>query len=239
MSGHSKWSTIKRQKGAADQKRGVLFTKLARAISVAVKNGGGVDPEFNFKLRMAIDKARDNAMPNDNIDRAIKRGGGEGNDNNIEAASYEGFGPAGVAIIVEAITDNKNRTTANIRTIFSRNRGKLGEQGSVLWMFEPKAQVLVEKQEGTDELSLELIDQGIDDVKATDEGLEIYTNPEDLEKIKQFITKKDLKILSAELMLKPAQDLEVNESDLEKIQNFIALLENDDDVMKVHTNVNI
>src|SRR3989338_5345578 len=140
MSGHSKWSTIKRQKGAADQKRGQLFTKLARAISVAVKTGGGADPVFNFKLRMAIDKAKNNAMPNDNIERAIRRGGEQVKEG-LEAVSYEGYGPAGAAIIVEAITDNKNRTLASIRSIFNKHEGKLGEQGSVGWMFEAKGEI--------------------------------------------------------------------------------------------------
>ncbi|MBI2607327.1 MAG: YebC/PmpR family DNA-binding transcriptional regulator [Candidatus Doudnabacteria bacterium] len=239
MSGHSKWSTIKRQKGVADQKRGQLFTKLARAISVAVKTGGGTDPTFNFKLRMAIDKAKDSAMPNDNIERAIKRGSGEGKDSIIEAVTYEGYGPAGAALLVETITDNKNRTTANIRSIFNKHEGKLGEQGSVGWMFEAKGEILVEKQPGIEDLSMELIDQGVEDVKITDEGLEIYTLPLDLEKIKKFITDKGLKILSAEPIMRPAQNIEAVEGDAKKIQGLIEALEDDDDVIKVHTNVNL
>ncbi|MDP4000977.1 MAG: YebC/PmpR family DNA-binding transcriptional regulator [bacterium] len=238
MSGHSKWSTIKRQKGVADQKRGTLFTKLTRAISIAVKTGGGTDPEFNFKLRMAIDKAKSSAMPHDNIERAIKKGSGEGKEA-IEAVSYEGYGPAGTAIIVEAITDNKNRTTANIRTIFNRNEGKLGEQGSVAWMFEAKGEILIEKQPGVEDLSLELIDQGVEDVKITDEGLEIYTLPMDLEKIKKFITDKNIKILNSELILRPAQNTETSESDRKKIQQLLETLQEDDDVINVHTNVNL
>jgi YebC/PmpR family DNA-binding regulatory protein len=239
MSGHSKWSTIKRAKGAADQKRGTLFTKLSKAISVAVKTGGGTDSDFNFKLRQALDKARESAMPKDNIDRAIKRGSGEGNEGTIDVVTYEGFGPAGAAIIVEAITDNKNRTTANVRSIFTRNEGKMGLPGSVMWMFEPKGEILVETQKGTGDLSLELIDQGVDDVKITDEGLEIYTMPMDLEKIKKFITNSGLKILNSEAILRPAQNLEVSETDAKKIQNFISLLEDDEDVIKVHTNINL
>lgn len=238
MSGHSKWSTIKRQKGVADQKRGTLFTKLTRAISVAVKTGGGTDPEFNFKLRQALDKARASAMPNDNIERAIKKGGSEGKEA-IEAVNYEGYGPGGVAIIVEAITDNKNRTTANIRSIFNKHEGKLGEQGSVGWMFEAKGEILVEKQPGVEDLSLELIDQGVEDVKITNEGLEIYTLPVDLEKIKKFITDKGLNILSAEPIMRPAQNIEASESDAKKIQSLIDALQDDDDVINVHTNVNL
>src|SRR3989344_6271858 len=149
MSGHSKWSTIKRAKGAADAKRGQLFTKLAKNISMAVQSGGGIDPTFNFKLRMAIDKAHEAAMPNDNIERAIKRASGEGKEA-IKSVTYEGYGPAGSALIVEAITDNSNRTLQAIRTIFTKHGGHMGEQGSVAWMFESKGQILVEKQTGTE-----------------------------------------------------------------------------------------
>src|ERR1700752_2521522 len=154
MSGHSKWATIKRQKGAADAKRGKLFSKLSKNISVAVRTGGGnTDPSFNFKLRMAIDKAKEAAMPADNIDRAVKRGAGEGKEA-IQNVTYEGYGPAGSALIIEAVTDNKNRTTQSVRTIFSRAGGRMGEQGSVAWMFESKGQVLMEKQPGMENLEL-------------------------------------------------------------------------------------
>ena len=238
MSGHSKWSTIKRAKGAADAKRGQLFTKLAKNISVAVRTGGGTDPEFNFKLRMAIDRARDAAMPNDNIDRAIKRGAGEGKEA-IESVTYEGYGPAGSAILIDAVTDNKNRTTQNIRNIFNKAGSKMGEQGSVAWMFESKGQILVEKQAGTEDLSLELIDQGVEDVKQLEEGLEIYTLPLDLEKIKRFIESKGIKVLNAEVTMKPAQALEVSEDDSKKIQTFLDVLSEDDDVVNVYSNVNL
>lgn len=238
MSGHSKWNTIKRAKGAADAKRGNVFTKLARNISIAIKTGGGGDPAFNFKLRMAIDKAKEAGMPKDNVERALSRGKGEGKDTLAEVVC-EGYGPAGSALIVEGVTDNTNRTTQNIRTTFNKNGGRMGEQGSVAWMFEPKGQILVEKQKGMDDLSLELIDQGVEDVKESEEGLEIYTLPLDLEKTKKFLQDKGLKVASAEIIMKPAQSLQVSEEDKKKIQNLVEALENDDDVVSVHTNVNL
>lgn len=237
MSGHSKWATIKRAKGAADAKRGQLFTKLAKNISVAVKTGGGVDPSFNFKLRMAIDKAKGHSMPMDNIDRAVKRGTGEGKEA-IQQVTYEGYGPTGSAFIVEAVTDNSNRTLQSVRNIFTKHGGRMGEQGSVAWMFECKGEILIEQQKGLEDLPLELIDQGVEDVKETEHGLEIYTLPLDLEKTKKFLEQKGLKIASAELIMKPAQGVELTEPDQSKILTLIEALENDDDVVSVHTNIN-
>ncbi len=238
MSGHSKWATIKRSKGAADAKRGQLFTKLAKNISVAVKTGGGTDPNFNFKLRMAIDKAKEHSMPSDNIDRAIKRGAGEGKEA-IEEVTYEGYGPAGSAFIVEAVTDNSNRTLQSIRNIFNKHSGRMGEQGSVGWMFESKGQILVEKQAGIEDLPLELIDQGVEDVKEIPEGLEIYTLPMDLEKTKKFIEAKGIKILASELIMRPQQSVDASPEDAEKIQILIDALNEDEDAVAVHTNVNL
>lgn len=238
MSGHSKWATIKRQKAATDAKRGQIFTKLAKNISVAVKTGGGTDPAFNFKLRMAIDQARASAMPNENIERAIKRGAGEGKEA-IEQVTYEGYGPASSAFIAEAVTDNKNRTTQSIRAIFDKHHARLGEIGSVMWMFESKGQILVESQPGLSDLSLELIDQGVEDVKETEEGLEIYTLPMDLEKIKKFIESKGLKILSSEVIMRPQQSVGLPETDKLKVRSLIEALEENDDVVSVHSNVNI
>jgi YebC/PmpR family DNA-binding regulatory protein len=238
MSGHSKWAQIKRTKAVIDAKRGKVFTKLGRNISIAVKTGGGPDPEFNFKLRMAIDRAKEAGMPKDNIDRAVKRGAGEGKEA-IQEVTIEGYGPAGSAFIIEGITDNSNRTTQNIRTIFTKNNGRMGEQGSVAWMFESKGQILVEKQKGTADLSLELIDQGVEDVKESEEGFEIYTIPVDLEKIKKFIEAKGIKILSSELIMRPAQTQELSEDDQKKVQKLIDALNDDDDVVNVHTNVNL
>lgn len=237
MSGHSKWATIKRAKGAADAKKGTLFTKLGKNISMAVKTGGGADPAFNFKLRMAVDKAREAAMPNDNIDRAIKKGAGEGKEA-IQEVTYEGYGPGGSAFIIEAVTDNSNRTLQSIRNIFTKNGGRLGEEGSVAWMFESKGQILVEKQPGTDELPLELIDLGVEDVKETPEGLEIYTLPLDVEKIKKFIESKGIKVLAHEVLMKPNQHIEPSGDDLAKIQILVDKFHEDEDVVNVYTNLN-
>ncbi len=238
MSGHSKWAQIKRSKAIVDAKRGNVFTKLGRNISIAVKTGGGSDPNFNFKLRMAIDRAKEAGMPKDNIERALQKGKGEGKDT-LHEVVCEGYGPAGSALIVEAVTDNNNRTTQNIRNTFNKNGGRMGEQGSVAWMFESKGQILVEKQSGTENLPLELIDQGVEDVKETEEGLEIYTLPIDLEKTKKFIEGKGIKVLSSELIMRPAQSVELSEADKEQVQTLIDALNNDDDVVNVHSNVNL
>lgn len=238
MSGHSKWATIKRAKAVTDARRGQAFTKLAKNITVAVRTGGGTDTSFNFKLRVAVDKARAAAMPNNNIERAIKRGSGEGKEA-IEEVTYEGYGPTGSALIVDAVTDNKNRTTQSVRNIFNRHSGRMGEQGSVAWMFESKGELLVENQPGTENLMLDLIDQGAEDVKDTEHGLEIYTLPTDLEKIKQYIESKHIKISSAELVMRPAQPVELNDHDLAQVQKLVDALHEDDDVINVHTNVNI
>ncbi len=238
MSGHSKWATIKRAKAITDAKKGKAFTKVAKNITIAVQTGGGADPGFNFQLRMAIEKAKEVGMPKENIERAIKRGTGEGKEA-ITSVTYEGYGPSGSAFIVDAVTDNSNRTLQSVRNAFTKHGGRLGEQGSVAWMFESKGQILVEKQAGTDDLSLELIDQGVEDVKETEEGLEIYTLPIDLEKNKKFIEDKGIKILSSELIMRPQQSVEISEADLGKVQTLIDALNDDDDVVNVHTNVNI
>jgi YebC/PmpR family DNA-binding regulatory protein len=238
MSGHSKWATIKRQKAVTDAKRGKAFTKAAKNITVAVQTGGGNDPSFNFQLRMAIDKAKEVGVPKENIERAIKKGSGEGKEA-IKAVTYEGHGPAGSAFIVEAITDNSNRTLQSVRNIFVKYHGRLGEQGSVAWMFESKGQILVEKQKGTEDLPLELIDAGVEDVREFEEGLEIYTLPVDLEKIKKFIEAKGLKVVAAELIMKPAQSLDISDAEKAIVTTLIEALEEDDDVVNVHTNVNL
>lgn len=237
MSGHSKWSTIKRAKGAADAKRGKIFSKMAKTIAVAVKVGGSADVNFNFKLRIAIDKAKQAAMPADNIERAIKRGAGEGKEA-IENVMYEGYGPAGSALIIEAVTDNKNRTTQTIRNSFNKVGGRMGEQGSVAWMFESKGQILLEKQPGAEELSLELIDQGADDIQESEEGFEVYTQPQNLEQVKKYIESKGLAVLSAEVIMKPNQSVTLNKEEAKKYQQLVDLLEDDDDVMDIHSNAN-
>ena len=238
MSGHSKWNTIKRAKAVTDAKKGKAFTKVAKNITIAISAGGGIDPTFNFQLRTALEKAKEVGMPKDNIERAIKRGTGEGKEA-ITSVTYDGYGPVGSAFIVEAVTDNSNRTLQSIRIIFNKHNGRLGEQGSVAWMFESKGQILLEKQPGTADLALELIDQGVEDVKETEEGFEIYTLPVDLEKIKKFLDDKKLKVASNEVIMKPNQSVEVTEADKPKIEALIEALEEDDDVVAVHTNVNL
>jgi YebC/PmpR family DNA-binding regulatory protein len=236
MSVHSKWNTIKRAKAITDARKGKAFTKVAKNISIAVQTGGGADPSFNFQLRQALDKAREVGMPKDNVERAIKRGSGEGKEA-IQSVTYEGYGPAGSALIVEAVTDNSNRTLQAIRQIFLKHHGHVGERGSVAWMFESKGQILLEKQKGTEDLDLDLIDQGVEDVKESSEGLEIYTMPIDLEKIKKYLESKNLKVASAEVIMKPNQSLEVSDADSQKIQTLVDALEDDDDVVSVHTNL--
>ncbi len=191
---------------------------------------------FNFKLRVAVEKAKQAAMPADNIDRAIKKGSGEGKEA-IESVAYEGYGPAGSALIIEAITDNKNRTTQSVRNAFNKHGGRMGEQGSVGWMFESKGQILLEKQPGMDDLALELIDSGAEDIKESDDGMEIYTAPLDLEKVKKFIEAKGLKTLDAEVVMKSNQPVSLSDADSDKVQELINALEEDDDVINVHTNL--
>jgi len=248
MSGHSKWNTIKRAKAITDAKKGKAFTKIAKNITVAVRTGGGADPGFNFQLRQALDKAKEVGMPKENVERAIARGKGEGKES-IQQATYEGYGPAGSALIVETVTDNTNRALQSVRNIFTKHHGRLGEQGSVSWMFESKGEILIEKEtllsakggsaSGGEDLSLELIDQGVEDVKETEHGLEIYTLPLDLEKTKKFIESKRIKILSSELIMRPQQSVELSAGDAEKVQTLIDALNDDDDVTAVHSNVNL
>lgn len=236
MSGHSKWATIKRAKAITDAKKGKAFTKVAKNITVAVQTGGGPDPSFNFQLRQALEKAKEVGMPKDNIDRAIKRGTGEGKEA-IVSVTYDGYGPSGSAFVVEAVTDNSNRTLQSIRNIFTKNGGRLGEKGSVAWMFESKGQILVERKPGIEDLPLELIDQGVEDVRESEDGLEVYTLPIDLEKIKQFIEGRGFKVASAEIIMKPQQTLEAPEQNQKAIQKLVEALEEDDDVVNVYSNV--
>ena len=233
MSGHSK-KKKKKKRGITDAKKGKAFTKVAKNITIAVRTGGGSDPAFNFQLRQALDRAREVGMPKENVDRAMKRGTGEGKEA-IQQVTYEGHGPAGSAFIVEAVTDNSNRTLQSIRNTFNKHNGRMGEQGSVAWSFQSKGQILIEKQTGLDDLPLELIDQGVEDVKESEEGLEIYSLPNDLEKTKKFIESKGIKILSSELIMRPQQSVELSEADLAKVQALVDALNDDDDVTAVHT----
>lgn len=239
MSGHSKWAQIKRSKGILDQKRGQLFTKLGRNISVAVRTGGGTDPSFNFKLRIAIDRAKQAGMPNDNIDRAIKRGAGEGKEA-IEEVVYEGYGPFGTAFLIEAATDNPNRTSNNIKHIFTKHGGNFGTPGSVAWQFITKGQILVERDRpDLSELELAAIDAGAEDVRQSQEGLEVYTQPVDLENIKNALLSAGAVVAKADVIKESSQGVDLTDEQKPKVDALFAELEDDDDIISVHTSANL
>jgi len=234
MSGHSKWSQIKRQKGVADTRRGQLFTKLSREIVAAVRQGGA-NPEANFRLRLAVQKARDNNMPLDGIERAIKRGAGEIEGASVAEAIYEGYGPGGAAILLEAMTDNRNRTTSDIRNVLSRGGGSLGESGCVTWLFEPKGVITVEAVDD-EELALYVIDAGAEDIKVIDGSLEIHTKPEDLEGLRRALEDRSLAPISAEVLMVPKSVLMLDEKAALHTMRLLDKLEELDDVQRVFTN---
>jgi YebC/PmpR family DNA-binding regulatory protein len=240
MSGHSKWSTIKHKKGASDKKRGQLFTKLSRAIIVAAKEGGA-DPSANAALAAAMAKARSYSMPKDNIERAVQRGagGGEGSDA-YDAITYEGYGPDGVAIIVEALTDNRNRTAADVRAIFSKHNASLGTPGSVAWQFERKGVVLV-AADGVDEeeLMLQAADAGAEDIERDGEVWQVTTDAADLATVRDALEAAGLPITSAELTLVPKNTVALDEDGARKLLRLIDALEEQDDVQDVHANFDI
>jgi YebC/PmpR family DNA-binding regulatory protein len=238
MSGHSKWSQIKRTKGVLDQKRGLVFSKYSKKISIAVKQGGGGNPAMNFQLKSVIDSAKAAGMPNDNIDRAIKNGLGEGAAA-VKEVVYEGYGPFGTAFLVEAATDNSNRTFNNVRKIFSEHSGSIGAQGSVAWQFSTKGQILVERDAKINDIEMAAIDAGADDVRESDEGLEVYTKPADLHKIKQALEKAGAKIAQAEIIKESSQGTDLTEEQKPKVDALFAELENDEDVIAVHTSANL
>ena len=238
MSGHSKWSQIKRTKGVLDQKRGLLFSKLGKKISIAVKEGGGGNPSANFQLKSAIEYAKDQGMPNDNIERAIKAAVG-GTAGDIKEVVYEGYGPFGTAFLVEAATDNSNRTFNNIRKIFSEHGGSIGAQGSVAWQFATKGQILVERDSKISDIEMAAIDAGADDVRESDEGLEVYTKPADLQKIKTALAAAGAKIARADIIKESSQGTDLTEEQKPKVDALFAELENDEDVIAVHTSANL
>lgn len=235
MSGHSKWSTIKRAKGAADIKRGQLFTKLGREIAVAVRNGGP-DPNGNSALRLAIAKARDNNMPLENIERAIKRASGAGEAGALEEMTLEGYGPGGAALFLQIVTDNRNRTVSEVRSILSRNNGSLGETGCVTWVFQKRGMIVVEAKGNTEELELAAIDAGAEDVKSEDGTIEIYTRPEDFEAVRKTLESKGVKIASAEVTLVPQTLLKLEDKVALQTLKLIDRLEEIDGVQQVFTN---
>lgn len=239
MSGHSKWSTIKRKKGALDAKRGAIFTKLGNMITVAAKEKGG-DLDTNFSLRLAVDKAKQANMPKENIERAIKRGTGELEGAEILEYIYEGIGPANSQFVVKALSDNKNRTAAEVRHAFTKFGGALS---TVMWNFEQKgvirvsAEVLKEKNIDMDEMELELIDAGAEDIKNEEEGMTVFTTFENLQKVKKFFDDKEIETDSAEVEYIPKDEVEFSEEELEKVQKFIDVLDESDDVADYYTNI--
>jgi YebC/PmpR family DNA-binding regulatory protein len=241
VSGHSKWSSIKHKKGAADAKRGKLFSKLSRAIIVAAKEGGG-DPSGNLSLQNAIEKAKSYSMPKDNIDRAIAKGSGADADaSSFETVVYEGYGPSGVAVIVEALTDNRNRTASDVRHTFAKNDGNLGGSGAVSWLFERRGVVLV-PADGTDEdeLTLAAAEGGADDVVRDGSSYQVLSAPENLAAVREAIEAAGFTIDSAELTMLPKTTVEVaNEGDAKKVLRLMDELEDNDDVQDVYANFDI
>jgi len=236
MSGHSKWAQIHRQKGAADAKRGALFTKLGNAITMATKSGGG-DPETNFKLRLAIDQAKIANLPKDNIERAIKRGIGELAGGKIEEVTYEGFGPYGIPIIIESLTDNRNRTSSNIKHLLDKYGGSLGGPNSVSWMFEQKGIIRIDKID--EKIELELIDAGAQDIQKDDDGVAIYTTPNELEKIKKLLEKKGIKIQYSELERIAKDKKELTDGEKINVQKLFDELDGDENVSNYYSNAEV
>lgn len=236
MSGHSKWSTIKRQKGAADAQRGQLFTKLSKEIIVAAK-AGGADPAANLRLRIAVQKAREANMPNDNIDRAIKRATGAGEGADVQEVTYEGFGPAGTALIVEATTENRNRTVAEVRNVFARSGGNMGENGSVSWNFETRGVISVPASgQDPDNVALHAIDAGAEDVHVDDDQIEVYTEPGALESIRKALEDAGISVSGAELSRVPKTTVQLDEREAIQTLRLVEKLESLDDVQKVYFN---
>jgi YebC/PmpR family DNA-binding regulatory protein len=240
MSGHSKWSTIKRQKGANDAKRSSLFTKVAREISVAARQGGG-DPDANYRLRLAIEKARSVNMPADNIKRTIDKATGGGEGEQYEEIVYEGYGPGGVALLVETQTDNRNRTAAEVRSVFTKTGGQLAGTGAVAWQFEPRGLITVPK-DGVDgdEVALMAIDAGAEDVDTdTDESIEIYTSPGDLQGVRHALESAGIAVESAESTMVAKNTVALDSDHARKALRLVELLEDLDDVQRVTANFDI
>ena len=238
MSGHSKWSSIKHQKGITDARRGQLFTKLTQEIMVAVRQGGS-NPDTNFRLRLAIQKARDNNMPLENIERAIKRGSGELEGATLVEMVLEGYGPGGAAILVPALTDNRNRTLQEIRNIFSRGGGSLGESGCVAWLFDSKGVITIETNDlDTEELALKAIDAGAEDVNVENNYVEIFTRPEAFEAVRAALEQEKVPIASAEVSMLPKTTVDLEEKPALQTLKLLHKLEEIDEVQHVSSNVN-
>lgn len=238
MSGHSKWSSIKRQKGATDAKRGQLFTKLGREIAVAAREGA--DPNTNARLRLAVQRARDANMPLDTIDRAIKRAAGAGDAANYQEVSYEGYGPSGVAVLVQALTDNRNRSAAEIRSVFNRSGGNLGELGSVRWLFDERGIITVDLDgNDPDEIALAAIDVGAEDVQIAGDAVEVYTDVSSLERVRDGLESAGLAVSSSETALVPKTTVQPDMDSAQQTFRLVERLEELDDVQNVYTNIEV
>jgi YebC/PmpR family DNA-binding regulatory protein len=237
MSGHSHYSTIKRQKEVNDAARGQVFSKLGRAISIAVKTGGGSNPDSNYKLRVAIDKARAANMPKINVERAISKGTGSGT---LEEITYEGFGPGGIAVMVEVATDNRNRSGQEIKNMFEKGGGSMAGPGAVSFNFEPRGFLIIKKNKNTEEQMLALIDLGVEDMEEIDDGIEVYVDAHVLSETKEKLEDKSFKVISTELVQRPKNYQSItDEKTASKILSFLDNLEKHDDVQKVFANFNI
>ena len=236
MSGHSKWATIKRKKGKNDAERGKIFTKLIKEITVAARESGG-NPDSNARLRLAMDKAKENNMPAENVERAIKRGTGELEGVHYEEVVYEGYGPGGVAILAEALTDNSNRTVSEMRHIFSKNGGNLAESGAVAWVFESKGEITVEKSAASeDDLFLIALDAGAEDIDSEGDTHQITTALADLEKVRRALEEAGIPMISAEPSRVPTNTIKVEGKQAEQVIRLIDALEEHDDIQKVYSN---
>lgn len=240
MSGHSKWHTIKHKKGATDAKRGKIFTKLIKEITVAARTGGSGDIDSNARLRKAVTDAKGQNMPNDTIDRAIKRGTGELEGVNYEEITYEGYGIGGVAVLIETMTDNRNRTVAELRHLFSKNGGNLGEAGSVAWMFDKKGLIVVDKEaKSEDELFEIAIEAGADDVQTEGDVFEIYTAPETFETVSEAVKAAKIEAQAAEISMIPQNYISLEGDDARKMLKLFEAIEDHDDVQNVYANFDI
>jgi len=239
MSGHSKWASIKHKKAVVDARRGQHFTKLARAISVAAREGGG-DPTGNSALALAVQKARDASMPKDNIERAIAKGTGEGGDaDQIETVLYEGYGPGGVALLIEALTDNRNRTGAEMRHLLGKHGGNLGEPGSVSYLFDKRGVIVVDANRYSEDDLMPAIDAGAEDIALDEDVFEVITEPSDLTAAREALAQAGVEIESADLTQRPRARVPVDESDAAKLLKLIDALEESDDVGAVHANFDV
>jgi YebC/PmpR family DNA-binding regulatory protein len=238
MSGHNKWSTIKHKKGAADAKRGKIFTKLIKEISIAAKIGGS-DPGGNPRLRTAVDKAKAENMPKDNIERAIKKGAGEMEGVNYEETTYEGYGPGGVAVLVEVMTDNRNRTVSDVRSIFSKCNGNMGESGCVSWMFDKKGLIVFSKETDFDKLFEAALEAGAEDVADEEDQIEVTTDPGNFIEVRESLEKAGFKYESAEVTMIPQTMVKLDGKQAESMLKLMDRLEDNDDVQNVYANFDI